>query len=306
MEMKLVASSSPHIRSPETVKGIMTDVLIALFPATLAGVIFFGYSALITIILGVLAAMVTEALVLKEKNIYGDGSAAVTGLLLALILPPAAPWWAVIFGSVAAILIGKHVFGGLGSNLFNPALVGRAILLASFAGAMTVWSNPIDLETAATPLAREGYSLMALFTGNVPGSIGETSALALILGAGWLFYRGLISWHIPATYIGSTFILGGALGGGNFFELGLFHVLAGGLLVAAFYMATDMVTSPVTAPGQLIFGVGCGVITVLVRIYGGYPEGVTFAILFMNGVTPLIDRFTIPRKFGEVKTSEAK
>jgi Na+-translocating ferredoxin:NAD+ oxidoreductase subunit D len=307
--MKLVASSSPHLRTPETIQSIMFDVLTALFPVALAGVILFGYSALITILLGTFTAMATEALVMKEKNIVGDGSAAVTGLLLALTLPPAPPWWMVVFGSVVAILIGKHVFGGLGNNLFNPALVGRAVLTVSWPGHMTNWLAPgVDAVSAATPLAGGNASLAGLFVGTISGSIGETSALALILGALWLLYRGHISWHIPVTYIATVFVMGGIYAGANFagplemVSAGMFQVLAGGLLLGALYMATDMVTSPVTREGQILFGIGLGLITMSIRFYGGYPEGVTFAILLMNGATPLLDNLTIPKRFGEVKS----
>jgi Na+-translocating ferredoxin:NAD+ oxidoreductase subunit D len=286
----------------------MFDVLTALFPVALAGVILFGYSALITIVLATFTAMATEALVLRSKNIIGDGSAAVTGLLLALILPPAPPWWLVVFGSATAILIGKHVFGGIGNNLFNPALVGRAILTVSWPGHMTNWLAPgMDAVSAATPLAGGSASLLSMFTGVIPGSIGETSALALLLGGLWLYYRGHISWHIPGSYIATVFIMGAIQAGASFagptamLSAGLFHVLAGGLLLGAIYMATDMVTSPVTREGQIIFGVGLGIITMAIRFYGSYPEGVTFAILLMNGATPLIDNLTIPVKFGEVK-----
>ncbi len=308
MDFKLVASSSPHIRSPESVQSIMIDVLVALFPATLAGVIIFGYEALITIVLAILAAMITEAIVMKEKNIFGDGSAAVTGLLLALTLPPSPPWWLVVFGSVTAMLIGKHVYGGLGNNLFNPALVARAVLFVSWAGHMTTWVAPtfVDGVSTATPLAGGEHSFLDLFIGIVPGSIGETSAIALLIGAGWLFYKGHISWHIPGSFILTAFFLGGIFEGfgslADMVAMGLFHVLAGSLLLGALFMATDMVTSPVTPRGQIVFGVGCGLITMLVRVFGGYPEGITFAILLMNGATPLIDNLTIPKKFGEVKS----
>lgn len=308
--MKFVVSSSPHLRSPETVRNIMFDVLTALFPVVLAGVAIFGYKAAITVLLTALSAMVTEAIVLRNKNIIGDGSAAVTGVLLGLTLPPALPWWMAVFGAVVAILIGKHVFGGLGNNLFNPALVGRSILVISWAGPMTNWLSPaiFDGVSAATPLAGGESKLFSMFTGHIAGSIGETSAVAILLGALWLFYKGLISWHIPTGFIAAAFIMGGLFRGygpagmpEGFFAAGLFHVLAGGLLLGAFFMATDMVTSPITRKGQLIYGVGCGVITMLIRLFGSFPEGVTFGILLMNGVTPLIDYLTIPRRFGEVR-----
>ncbi|MBS4031069.1 MAG: RnfABCDGE type electron transport complex subunit D [Clostridiales bacterium] len=307
MEFKLVVSSSPHIRTPESIQSVMTDVLVALFPAALAGVIFFGWRGLITMVLGMVSAMVAEAVILREKNIFGDGSAAVTGLLLAMVLPPAPPWWLVVIGGVVAITIGKHVFGGIGNNTFNPALVARAILMISWAGHMTGWVRPIDLATAATPLAGASTSFMNLFVGAIPGSLGETSAFALILGAAWLFYKGHIDWRIPGGYIGTVFVMGTLLQGyGSVMSMistGLFHVLAGGVMLGALFMATDMVTSPVAPRGKLIFGIGCGVMTMLVRLYGIYPEGVTFAILLMNAVTPIIDNLTLPRKYGEVTSS---
>jgi electron transport complex protein RnfD len=306
MEAKLVVSSSPHLRTPESVQSVMIDVLVALFPAALAGVIFFGWRGLLTMVLGMLSAMVAEAVVLKRKNIFGDGSAAVTGLLLAMTLPPAPPWWMVVIGGVVAIVIGKQVFGGIGNNIFNPALVARAILMASWAGHMTAWQRPLDLATAATPLATgvEGTSFINLFVGAVPGSLGETSAFALLLGAAWLFYKGHIDWRIPGGYLGTVFVMGAFFdGSGSLIEMismGLFHLLAGGVMLGALFMATDMVTSPVTPKGRLIFGIGCGFINMLVRLFGAYPEGTTFAILLMNAVTPLLDNLTLPRKFGEV------
>ena len=307
MERKLIVSSSPHIKTPESVQSVMIDVLVALFPAALAGVIFFGWPALLTMVLCTASAMLTEALVLREKNIFGDGSAAVTGLLLAMVLPPTAPWWLAVLGGAIAIIIGKQVFGGIGNNIFNPALVARAILLASWGLHMTTWVRPVDLTSAATPLATgiDAFGFMNIFVGAVPGSLGETSAFALILGAAWLFYKGHIDWRIPGGYIGTVFIMGLlALGFGtpimDMITNGFFHVLAGGVMLGALFMATDMVTSPVTARGRLIFGIGCGLMTMLVRLFGNFPEGVTFAILLMNALTPLIDNLTLPTKYGEV------
>jgi electron transport complex protein RnfD len=308
MVKKLVVSSSPHIKSPENIRSIMVDVLIALFPVALMAVFLFGYRALVTMIIAMVAAMVTEAIILRKGDFFGDGSAAVTGLLLAMTLPPAPPWWMVVIGSVVAIAIGKQIYGGIGNNIFNPALVGRAVLAVSWAGHMagSVWLKPVPLDlaadavTEASPLATYDASLGDLFIGTVSGSLGETSAIALIIGAVWLYYRGHIDWRIPGGFIGAVFILGLISGG---FSMGLYHVLAGGVLLGALFMATDMVTSPVTKTGKIIFGVGCGVVTMLIRLYGSMPEGVTFGILLMNGVTPLIDNFTLPKKFGEVKKS---
>lgn len=310
MDRKLVVSTSPHLKSPEDIQSIMTDVLVALFPATLMGVLIFGYQALVTIILAVVAAMVTEAIILRKGNLFGDGSAALTGLFLALVLPPSPPWWVVIIGSVVAIAVGKHLFGGIGNNIFNPALVGRAVLVVSWGAhiAGDVWVRPqpfafmADTVTQATALATYNFSLWDLFIGTVPGSIGETSALALLLGGLWLLYRGHIEWRIPGAFIGIVFIMGLIDGG---FGMGLYHVLAGGVMIGALFMATDMVTSPVTPVGRLIFGFGCGLITMIIRLFGSYPEGVMFAILLMNSLTPIIDNLTLPKKFGEVKKSNA-
>ncbi len=318
MKGNLVVSSSPHIRTIESTQSVMIDVLIALFPVALASVLLFGYKALVTMVVSILAAMVAEAIWRRKLELFHDGSAAVTGLLLAMALPPDAPWWLLVAGSFSAIIIGKQVFGGIGQNIFNPALVGRAILVVSWGGRMAgpIFPQPqpfnfgadISAFTAATPLATQAdalqVSLSRLFLGNVAGCLGETSALALLLGSLWLFYKGHIDWRIPGGYIGAVFVVG-LVGGGGFYQgillTGLFHVLAGGVLLGALFMATDMVTSPVTAVGKLIFGVGCGLITMLIRLVGSFPEGVTFAILLMNGLTPMIDNFTMPRVFGEVK-----
>lgn len=310
MERKLVVSSSPHLKSPEDIQSIMVDVLVALFPVALMAVFLFGYRALLTMIIAMVAAMATEAVILRKGGFFGDGSAAVTGLLLAMCLPPSPPWWVTVMGSVVAITIGKHVYGGIGNNIFNPALVGRAVLVVSWGAhiAGDVWLRPVpfgftaDAVTQASPLATYNASLLNLFIGTVPGCIGETSALAIIIGAIWLFYRGHIDWRIPGGFIGVVFILGLISGG---FSMGLYHVLAGGVLLGALFMATDMVTSPVTPVGKIIFGMGCGLVTMLIRLFGSLPEGVTFGILLMNGLTPIIDNLTVPKKFGEVKKSNA-
>lgn len=320
MDKKLVVSSSPHIRSIDSVQSVMTDVLIALFPVALMAVLLFGYQALLTMAISVVTAMLVEALWLKKRDIFSDRSAAVTGLLFAMVLPPAAPWWLVVIGSAMAIIIGKQVFGGIGYNIFNPALVGRAIVVVSWGSHMvgTVWSTPepfafgadIAAVTTATPLAGEAQAqavtLAQLFVGNVAGCLGETSAFALLVGAAWLFYKGHIDWRIPVGFIGTVFVLGALLGGGfyeNHLLTGFFHVLAGGVMLGALFMATDLVTSPVTPVGKLIFGIGCGLITILIRLWGTMPEGVTFAILIMNALTPIIDNFTVPKQFGGVKKS---
>jgi electron transport complex protein RnfD len=320
MDNKFVVSSSPHIRHSESVQSVMTDVLIALFPVAVMAVLLFGYKALITMIISVVTAMLVEAVWLRKGNIFGDGSAAVTGLLFAMVLPPSPPWWLVVAGAASAIIIGKQVFGGIGYNIFNPALVGRAIVVVSWGGHMAgrIWSQPepfnfmadISAVTTASPLAGQeealAVSLTQLFVGNVAGCLGETSALALLLGGIWLYYKGHIDWRIPVGFIGVVFLMGVIFGGGFYsghLLTGLFHVLAGGVMLGALFMATDMVTTPVTPAGKLIFGIGCGLITMLIRFWGTLPEGVTFAILIMNAVTPIIDRFTVPQQFGGVKKS---
>lgn len=318
MDNKMIVSSSPHIRTIESVQSVMTDVLIALFPVALMAVLLFGYRALVTMVISVATAMLVEALWLRKRDIYSDGSAAVTGLLFAMVLPPAPPWWLVVVGAASAIIIGKQVFGGIGYNIFNPALVGRAIVVMSWGGHLVgrIWSVPqpfafgfdVSTVTTATVLAGQeealAVSLSRLFIGNIAGCLGETSALALLIGGLWLFYKGHIDWRIPGGFIGIVFIMGALFGGGfyqNHLLTGLFHVLAGGVMLGAIFMATDMVTSPVTPRGKLIFGIGCGLITMLIRLWGTMPEGVTFGILIMNAVTPIIDNFTVPQQFGGVK-----
>lgn len=318
MDKKMIVSSSPHVRTIESVQSVMTDVLIALFPVALMSVLLFGYRALVTMVISVATAMLVEALWLRRRDIFSDGSAAVTGLLFAMVLPPAPPWWLVVVGSASAIIIGKQVYGGIGYNIFNPALVGRAIVVISWGGHLAgrIWSQPqpfafgfdVSTVTTATALASQedalAISLSKLFVGNVPGCLGETSALALLIGGAWLFYKGHIDWRIPVGFIGVVFIMGTIFGGGfygNHLFTGLFHVLAGGVMLGALFMATDMVTSPVTPTGRLIFGIGCGLITMLIRLWGTMPEGVTFGILIMNAATPIIDNFTVPQQFGGVK-----
>jgi electron transport complex protein RnfD len=309
----LIVSSSPHIRSEDSIQRIMMNVIISLLPATAASVYFFGFRSLMIVLVSVAAALITEAAVqrLRKKPVtINDGSAAVTGLLLALTLPPAIPLWMAAVGSVVAIGIGKQVYGGLGSNPFNPALVGRAFLVISFPIHMTTWVGPkdglstptlLDGVSTATPLnlmkmegIRTGY--MDLLIGNVSGSFGETSALLLLIGGLYLLIKGIIDWRIPVFYLGTVAVLTMVLGSDP-----IFHLLAGGLMLGAFFMATDMVTTPITRLGKAIFGVGAGILVVLIRLYGGYPEGVLFSILLMNIATPIINRYTRPRIYGEVK-----
>lgn len=316
LETEVVVSAPPHIRHGLTTERIMQLVVIALIPAALAGVAFFGWHALAIIISSVFSALLTEVLILKLMKrpvTIKDGSAAVTGLLLALIIPPTVPLWIPVVGSAFAIALGKQVFGGLGYNPFNPALIGRAFLVASWPSLMTKWGWPLnslawigdraDAVSGATALGLlrdgiKGIPYKQLLIGNISGSLGETSALALLLGAIFLLVYKIIDWRIPAGYLGTVVIMALLMG-----EDPLFHLLAGGLILGAFFMATDYVTTPVTTKGRLIFGIGCGFLTMLIRKYGGFPEGVCYSILLMNITTPLLDRWTVPKKFGEVKTN---
>jgi len=353
MKNKTIVSSSPHLHDATNVKYVMWHVVIALMPALIAGIIFFGFSALTITIYSVIAAVTTEALIqkLRKKPItVSDGSAVITGILIAFNVHANSSWWLVVVGSIFAIAIGKHAFGGLGYNIVNPALLGRAFLLASWPTRMTAgWPKTqfgelsgitIDnipavakeLVSHATPLgvanmlrdpeyvtsigADNVYSVFThltnfstlnnLFWGNIGQCIGEISAFALLLGAIYLLLLNIIEWRIPAFYIGTVFVLTYFFGGIDGFmsapiTIPLFHILSGGLLLGAFFMATDMVTSPITKKGRIIFGIGAGIITVVIRLYGGYPEGVSYAILIMNLFVPLIDKFTSPKPFGEVK-----
>ena len=316
-------SSSPHIHSGASTEQIMFDVLVALSPAALLAVLLFGWSALVLLALAVGGCVACEMACqhfMGKPLSFRDNSAAVTGVLLALNLPPELPWWMVLLGSVIAILIGKQVYGGLGHNPFNPALVARVVLLISFPVQMTRWSAPkslffdVDGVTAATPLGEMKTAVMLtgklpevlqagygnFFLGTMSGCIGEVSALAPLLGAAYLLWKKVITWHIPFSFLASASLFSGLfwLVDGSRYPSPLFHLLTGGMLLGAFFMATDMVTSPVTPKGMILFGVGCGVLTILIRLFGGYPEGVSFAILLMNAATPLIDRYTRPRVFG--------
>ncbi len=305
--MQRILSSAPHVRATESVQRIMLDVLIALLPACVAAVYFFGINAFVIILLCVGTAVGTEAviqfLVKKPVTVY-DLSAAVTGVLLALNLPPAVPVYIPIVGSIFAVAVVKQSFGGLGNNFINPALTARAFLLISWPVAMTTWFAPggVDAVATASPLAVAASggtvpSLMDMFTGNIAGCIGETSALALIAGGIYLLVRRVITWHVPVSFIGTVALI--ALATGDIANVP-FHVLAGGLMLGAFFMATDYVTSPVAPKAQILFGIGCGGITMVIRLFGGYPEGVSFSILFMNLLTPLLDKVFAPKKFGEV------
>ncbi|MDI6689242.1 MAG: RnfABCDGE type electron transport complex subunit D [Actinomycetota bacterium] len=313
-ELELVVSVPPHIREREEVFQIMFWVILGLLPATLGGIYFFHFYAIKVIVLSILAAVATEALFQKARRLpvtINDGSAIVTGLLLALCLPPKVPWWIPVVGGFIAIFLGKQIFGGLGYNIFNPALVARAVLLLSWAEHMTKdWYTAlkVDAIARASPLFLAKQVKMGLFQldltrfykiclfGNPSGCIGEVSVLLLLIGGGILLWREIIDWRIPAGFIGSVAVLCPLLGMDP-----IFHVLAGGLILGAFFMATDYVTSPITPNGRLLFGIGCGVITILLRSYSILLEGVTYAILFMNACTPLIDKYIQPRRFGVSK-----
>ncbi|UCB57252.1 MAG: RnfABCDGE type electron transport complex subunit D [Candidatus Omnitrophota bacterium] len=307
MNNKLIVSTSPHIYTRESSAKIMWMVTLSLVPAGIAGVYIFGLSSLWVILTGIISAVLTEAAIQKLRGaavtLY-DGSALLTGLLLAYCLPPAVPLWVVACGSVFAIAIGKQAFGGLGQNIFNPALAGRAFLLAAWPTYMTTWTNPrgaLDAITSATPLdnAFVGVTYWDLFIGRRSGCIGEVCIIALLAGALFLLMSGYISWHIPFSFIATAGIFTWAFGADTLFSgQWLFHILSGGLILGAFFMATDYVTSPLTNKGKLIFGFGCGLFTGIIRLWGGYPEGVCYAILLMNAACPLIDRYTRPRRFG--------
>ena len=311
-ELKLIVQAPPHIRSPLTTKKIMFTVVLALIPAASAGVVFFGMRALLHMVLSIAAAVITEFVLqrlLRKKVTISDGSAILTGLLLGMNLPVAAPLWIGVVGSAFAISIVKHAFGGLGQNFMNPALAARAMLMAAWPSQMVQWVTPLDAIATATPLAiaKAGIPdtatlplLWDMFIGFIGGSIGETSALALLVGGIYLIYKELIDYRIPLAYLGTVFILASVFGADGL-NSGIFHLLAGGVMIGAIFMATDYVTSPSTASGRWIYGIGCGLITIMIRFWGSYPEGVSFSILLMNIVAPLIERFTVPRKFGEVK-----
>lgn len=313
---KYVLSSSPHVRSTETTGTIMRDVIIALLPATVLGVVFFGFSALWVVLVSVAAAVATEAilqLLMKKKVTISDGSAAVTGLLLALNLPPSVPLYIPLIGSVFAIALVKQCFGGLGSNFINPALAARAFLMVSWPTQMTTWTMPVDAVSTATPLAALKVAgagapspYLDMFLGNVGGCIGETSAIALIIGGLYLIVRRVIDPRIPFVYIATVALFTWVAGPEGLFTGDvLYHILAGGLMLGAFFMATDYTTSPMSGKGKVIFALGCGVLTSVIRLWGGYPEGVSYSILLMNLVVPLIDRAFKPRMFGHTALKEA-
>jgi len=328
MSRLLTVSPSPHIAGNQSVNQLMYGVIISLVPAFLVSAFIFGAGALIVTAVAMLSCVLTEAAIqkylLKQEITVRDGSALVTGLLLAFNLPSNLPWWMIVLGSVFAIGIGKMVYGGLGNNPFNPALAGRVFLLISFPVQMTSWPLPMesrfsyaDAVTGATPLGilkesalmdmpvseamKQMPDHMHLFLGQMGGSLGEISAVALLLGFIFMLYKKIITWHIPVTILATVFAFTGILWlidpVNN--ATPVFHVLTGGLILGSVYMATDLVTSPMTKKGMVIYAVFIGIITVVIRVFGSYPEGVSFAILIMNGFVPLINRYIKPIRFGE-------
>ena len=328
----LKISTAPHMSSSVDTSVIMRDVIIALLPAVLVSLLFFGLSAVVVLLTSVAACMLCEYAIcrwlLHKQSTLRDGSAAVTGLLLAFNLPAGFPVWMILIGAFVAVGISKMAFGGLGKNLFNPALVGRVFLFVSFPLQMTTWPRPkfldffntdvqtgattlgilkhLDAETSATALTKYSTSIQdipnywQMFVGYTGGCLGEVSAAALLLGLCYLLWRKVISWHIPFYYLATVFIFTSALW--LLYESPVYdpvtHLLSGGLILGAVFMATDYVTSPMSVNGKIIFAVGCGLLTVIIRLFGAYPEGVSFDILIMNAFVPLIDRFVRPRVFG--------
>jgi electron transport complex protein RnfD len=310
-------TNAPHIRAKEDSAMIMIYTITALLPAVIVGAVLFGARSIGLVTGSIIAAVLTEYLMLflrGRKAVPADPlSAVITGLLIAMIVTPATPWWMAAIGSIFAISIVKHAFGGLGFNIFNPALAARAFLLASWPVIMTTWPRPFDAVTGATHLALVRTKVMEMSLWNMPhhidtywqlfigdrgGCLGETSAVALLAGAAFLLIKDVIDWRIPTGFILSVAIISAAFGYDP-----IFQVLAGGLVLGAFFMATDPVTKPIGRIGRWVFGIGCGVITVAIRFLGGYPEGVCYAILIMNGFTPLIDRYLIDRVYGHPSTS---
>ena len=318
--LKLIASSNPHIRNNEDTRSLMLDVIIALMPALVMSVYVFGVTTLISAVVSVAGAVFFEWLyrkLLKKPQTIGDLSAALTGLLLSMVCPPTLPYWMLLVGDFFAIFVVKQLYGGIGKNFLNPALAGRAALVACYASQMTSWAAPrtVDAVTAATPLAmmKAGefealtaqYSLSDMFIGLIGGSAGEVSAMMLLIGGLYLIFRRVISWHTPVAYIGTVAVLTFLFPQGNdALTYMLYNVFGGGLMLGAFFMATDYVTSPVTKEGQLIYGLGCGLLTVFIRYFGSYPEGVCYSILIMNCLVWIIDKYTKPTRFGVDKKKE--
>lgn len=310
--MNLRISTAPHIRSHDTTARLMLDVVIALIPTALVGVYLFGLYAALILVLSMASAVLAEYLyqrITKQPVRIGDCSALVTGLILGLNLPPTAPWWLAVIGSALAIVLVKQIFGGIGDNFMNPALAGRAILLASWPVRMTNYIAPnffkpeafslVDAATTATPLAGNpaDVPMLDLFLGNIPGTIGEVSKIAILLGFAYMLIRKTISWRIPVIMLVSTGLFSFLFSGVD----PLSAMLSGGVMFGAVFMATDYTTSPMTAKGQMIYAAGCGLIVAVIRAFGAYPEGVTYAILLMNIATPLIDKYVGRRVYGFVK-----
>ncbi len=328
-DLKLIATSNPHIRSNETTRSIMLDVIIAMLPALVWAVICFGMKALTLTAVSVIGCMFFEWLyrtLMKKPQSIGDLSAVVTGMLLAFVSPVTTPYWMILIGDFFAIVVVKQLFGGIGKNFVNPALAGRAFLLGSYAGVMTTWIDPAvnkaplmgstaDIITAATPMAylktgdieglKSAYSVVDMFMGKTGGSLGEVSALLLLLGGAYLIFRKVINWQTPVAYLGTVAVLSFLFPkAGSGLEWMLYSVFGGGLMLGAFFMATDYATSPVTKKGQLIFGIGCGLFTVLIRYFGSYNEGVCYSIMVMNLCVALIDKYAKPTRFGVVKSDK--
>ena len=312
---KLIISSSPHLRDKVTTRSIMQDVCISLLPACIAGILFFGYRSAVLLAVSVASCVLCEWVCCKamhQKVTTGDFSAVVTGMLLAMNLPASAPVWMPVIGAVVAIALVKMFFGGIGQNFMNPALLARAVLALSWATIMTKFPAPafgnlagVDTVAGATPLAAgDAYTMADLFLGRIPGVMGETCKLALLIGAAYLFWKRIISWHIPAAFIGA-FAVCYLIGSGFDAQLTVRQILSGGLILGVFFMATDYSTSPTTNPGKLLFGAGCGLLLFIFRfVRGGVSEWCSFAILLMNIVSPLIERITMPKSFGEVRKHE--
>ena len=301
----MIVSPAPHINDKITVNRIMLDVIIALCPALIFGIVVFGPRAALVIAVCISSAVFFEwafEKALKRKNTVKDLSATLTGLLLAMNLPVSIPLWQAVFGSFVAIVVVKQLFGGLGKNFANPAITARVVMFMAFPVAMTTWILPFDTITGATPLnylsrhVIEGIPIWNLFLGVHGGCLGETSELMLLVGGLYLLFRRVITWHAPLAFIGTVFILTFLAG-----AYPVHQIFSGGLFLGAIFMATDYVTTPLTNKGRLIFGIGAGLITVLIRLYGNYPEGVSFGILFMNMLVPLINRVTISKALGGLK-----
>ncbi len=319
MANKLIVAPAPHVQSAQSTASIMRDVIVALMPALVVSTVVFGMDVLRVVALSVAACVAFEYLIqrflVRGPLTVSNGSAAVTGVLLAFNLPASIPWWIVVIGAFVAIAIGKMTFGGLGKNPFNPALVGRVFLLIAYPVQMTSFPMPVngafDALSGATPLAAvklgaaaDVVGVQELLLGNMPGSLGEVAALALLAGFAYLLWRRVIRWHVPVTVLATmavfafVYALGKGMTGAALWQLPLFHVLAGGAILGAVFMATDYSTSPMTVRGGVIFAAGIGVITMLIRLWGAYPEGMSFAILIMNACVPLINKYVKPKRFG--------